>query len=108
MRTEIIRTFAVFISQIMGTQEKTRFDTRLSGKQKDLFELAAQLGGYKTLSEFILSAAQHQAENILERHRQMLADEEDRKIFFKALLHPPKPNAALKKAMARYIAAYQK
>jgi uncharacterized protein (DUF1778 family) len=92
----------------MGTQEKTRFDTRLSGKQKEIFELAAQLGGYKTLSEFILSSAQKQADHILERHRQILADEEDRKIFFKALLHPPKPNATLKKAMARYLAAHQK
>ena len=92
----------------MSTQEKTRFDTRLSGKQKEIFELAAQLGGYKTLSEFILYAAQQQADLILERHRQMLTDEEDRKIFFKALLHPPKPNTTLKKAMARYIAEHQK
>ncbi|MEO5906608.1 MAG: DUF1778 domain-containing protein [Saprospiraceae bacterium] len=92
----------------MSTQEKTRFDTRLSGQQKELFELAAQLGGYKSLSEFILYSAQQQADLILERHRQILADEEDRKIFFKALLHPPKPNATLKKAMARYMAVYQK
>ena len=92
----------------MSTQEKTRFDTRLSGKQKEIFELAAQLGGYKTLSEFILYAAQQQADLILERHRQILTDEEDRKVFFNALLHPPKPNATLKKAMARYIADHQK
>lgn len=92
----------------MDTQEKSRFDTRLSGKQKELFELAAQLGGYKTLSEFILSSAQQQADHILERHRQILVDEADRKIFFKALLQPPKPNANLKRAMARYIAESQK
>lgn len=92
----------------MATQEKTRFDTRLSRKQKELFERAARLGGYKTLSEFILSSAQRQADDILERHRQILADEEDRKIFFKALLHPPKPNSRLKKAMARYIATQSK
>jgi uncharacterized protein (DUF1778 family) len=92
----------------MAIQEKTRFDTRLSRKQKELFERAAQLGGYKTLSEFILSSAQQQADDILERHRQILADEKDRKTFFKALLHPPKPNATLKKAMARYIATQNK
>lgn len=87
----------------MAIQEKTRFDTRLSIKQKELFEKAAQLGGYKTLSEFILFSAQQQADKILEQHRQILADAADRKSFFKALLNPPKPNAALKKAMARYI-----
>ena len=87
----------------MTIQEKTRFDTRLSGKQKELFELAAQLGGYKTLSEFILFSSQQEADRILERHRQILADEQDRQTFFKALLNPPKPNAALKKAMAKYL-----
>lgn len=88
----------------MATQEKSRFDTRLSAQQKDLFERAAQMGGYKTLSEFILSSAQQQADQILERHRQILSDEADRKTFFKALLNPPSPNAKLKKAMARYLA----
>lgn len=81
----------------------TRFDTRLTAKQKAFFEQAARLGGYKTLSEFILSAAQKQADQLLEGHRQLLADEADRKVFFKALLDPPRPNAALKKAMKRYI-----
>lgn len=87
----------------MATEEKTRFDTRLSGKQKEQFELVTKLGGYKSLSDFILSSAQQQADQILERHRQILADEKDRKIFFKALLQPPKPNAALKRAMTRYL-----
>ena len=92
----------------MATREKTRFETSFSSKQTEIFELAAQLGGYKTLSEFILSSAQQQADHILERHRQILANEEDRKIFFKALLHLPKPNTNLKRAMARYIAQHPK
>jgi uncharacterized protein (DUF1778 family) len=87
----------------MTSKEKTRFDTRLSSSQKELFERAARLGGYKTLSEFILSSAQQKADHILELHRQILSDEKDRKVFFDALLNPPKPNAALKKSMANYV-----
>lgn len=83
----------------ISPQKKSKFGARLSGKQSELFKLAAQLGGYKTLTEFILYSTQQYADLILERHRQMLADEEDRKFFFKALLHPPEPNAMLKKAM---------
>ena len=61
------------------------------------------MGGYKTLSEFILTSAQQQAEQILEQHYQILADDKDRKVFFKALLQAPKPNARLKEAMAKYL-----
>ena len=73
--------YIAVLFQLMATQEKTRFDTRISRSQKELFEQAAQVGGYKTLSEFILHAAQQQADQILERHRQMLADTNDRRLF---------------------------
>ena len=80
----------------------TRIELRLTAKQKASFEQAARIGGYKNLSEFILTAAQKHAEHLQEIHQQMLADEADRIIFFKALLDPPRPNNALKKAMKRY------
>lgn len=89
----------------MATVHKARFDTRLTTQQKELFERAARLGGFKTLSDFILSSAQQQADQILEKHNQLLAGEADQQAFFRAILHPPKPNARLKKAMGRYITA---
>ena len=75
---------------------------RLTAKQKASFEQAAQMGGYKTLSEFIFAAAQNQAHEIMESHLKVLANESDRKVFFEALFHPPRPNTALKKAMKKY------
>jgi len=86
----------------METKEKTRFDTRLTKEQKEYFEHASRLGGFKTLSDFILTSAKNHADQIMELHQQILASEKDREVFFYALLHPKKPNALLKKAADRY------
>ncbi len=86
----------------MKTKDMTRFDTRLSLEQKEYFEYASRLGGFKTLSEFILTSAKNQADQIINRHEQILATAEDREKFFAALLHPSKPNARLKAAADRY------
>lgn len=80
----------------------TRFDTRLTAEQKAYFEQAARLGGFKTLSEFILSSAKVNADRIVEQHKQILATDEDQSVFFRALMNPKKPNARLKKAAERY------
>jgi|WetSurMetagenome_2_1015567.scaffolds.fasta_scaffold215901_2 uncharacterized protein (DUF1778 family) len=86
----------------MSTKQMTRFDTRISIEQKAYLEKAARLGGYKTLSEFILSSAKNTADQIIEKNDLILATEKDREVFFHALLHPAKPNARLKKAAHRY------
>ncbi len=86
----------------MNAKADTRLDVRLSQEQKALFEKASELGGYKSLSEFVLAAARLMAEPILEKNRQILASEEDRRVFCEALLHPVKPNAALRRAAQRY------
>ncbi len=80
----------------------TRFDTRLPRDQKKYLEKAARPGGYKTLSEFILSLVKKVADRIIEKHDLILAGEKEREDFFHAVLHPAKPNARLKKAVHRY------
>ena len=80
----------------------TRFDTRLSQEQKEYLEYASRLGGFKTLSEFILTSAKTYADQIIDRHEQILASAKDREIFFAALLRPSKPNAKLKAAAEKY------
>ena len=44
---------------------KTRFDTRLPKEQKLLFERAAIIGGFRSLTDFILIAAQEKAKEII-------------------------------------------
>jgi uncharacterized protein (DUF1778 family) len=86
----------------MKTLEKSRFDTRLPKEQKELFEYAANLGGFRTLSEFMIFSAQQQASNIIEKYNTILASRKDQDIFFDAIINPPKPNDKLKKAAIRF------
>ncbi len=86
----------------MNTKEMTRFDTRLSKDQKEYLEYAAKLGGYKTLSDFVLSSAKNKADQIVESHNQILTSVKDREVFYNAILHPQKPNARLKRAAGKY------
>jgi len=86
----------------MKTIEKARFDTRITVEQKETFEYAASLGGYRTLTEFVLHAAQVEAEKIIEKHNSILTTKKDREIFFKALFNPPAPGNKLKLAAERY------
>ena len=80
----------------------TRLDLRISQKQKSAFEQALDLGGFRSLTDFLISAASEKAEAIMEKHNNWLASENDRKIFFDALLNPPAPNDRLKAAMKRH------
>ena len=82
--------------------EKTRFDGQLPVEQKQLFEKAAELGGFRTLTEFIFSSAQEKADEIIEKHNMLLSSEKDREVFFNALLNPSKPNKKLLQAAKDY------
>ena len=86
----------------MNTSEKTRFDTRIPKDQKELFQYATELGGFKTLSEFVIYSAKVQAEIIIQKHASVLASKKDAKIFFEAIMNPPAANAELKKAAKEY------
>ncbi len=82
--------------------EKTRFDTKLTKVQKELFELATKIGGYRTLTDFMLSTAEEKAKTIVQQHEAILASERDKKIFFDAIMNPPQPNQRLRDAAKRY------
>ena len=81
---------------------QARFDARLSKSQKEFFELAASISGFKSLSEFVIHSTQQVAASIVEQHNAILATEQDKKIFFDTLLNPPKPNKSLKEAARHY------
>ena len=83
-------------------ERKTRFDARIPEMQKALFEKAASLAGYRTLTDFLLSSAQEKASTIIERHNAILVSQKDQEIFFDSITNPPKPNEQLKKAFKNY------
>ncbi len=86
----------------MRTIEKVRFDTRLPKDQKEFFEYAARLGGFRTLTEFIISSVQERAKKIIEEHNTILASKKDKKTFFNAIMNPTGLNDKLKNAALRY------
>ncbi|HVW14129.1 MAG TPA: DUF1778 domain-containing protein [Mucilaginibacter sp.] len=81
---------------------KTRFDARIPESQKALFEKAAGLAGYRTLTDFLISSAQEKANAIIEQHHAIIASIKDRDIFFESVIDPPKPNEKLKNALKNY------
>lgn len=84
-------------------KSQARFDARLSRSQKDLFERAARIRGFKSLSEFVIHTTQEAAISIVEKHNAILSSEADNEVFFDALINPPKPNKALKETSLRYL-----
>ena len=80
----------------------SRFDARLPKEQKELFEYAASLGGYRSLTDFVIQTLQSRASEIVEEHNQILASKKDQEVFFNALQNPPEPNEALKEALKEY------
>jgi uncharacterized protein (DUF1778 family) len=92
----------------MKTIVKSRFDTRLPKEQKEYFEYAANLGGFRNLTEFMIFSAQQQANIIVENRNAILASKMDQEIFFEAIMKPSRPNSKLKKAVTRYNQAIAK
>ncbi len=83
----------------MATQKTTRLSLRISRRQRDLFEQAAEIKGHKSLSDFVLAATSEKAEAIMQKHNAWLSSERDREIFFNALINPQVPNTRLGNAM---------
>lgn len=86
----------------MKSAEMARFDARITKEQKEFFEYAASLGGFRTLTEFFVFSANEKAKKIVEEHTAILSSKKDQQIFFDSMIHPPKANARLKRAAKRY------
>ncbi len=84
------------------TKEQARFDARLPKEQKQFFEKAAYLGGYRSLTDFIILTVQEKAKEIVEEKEQVIASERDSQIFFDAITSPKKPSKTLKRALKDY------
>lgn len=86
----------------MSIPKKARFDAKISQAQKELFEHAASLGGFRTLTDFVINTVQEKANSIIKEHNIILVSERDREIFFEALMNPTGPNLKLREAAEEY------
>jgi len=77
------------------TEKKARFDARISLEQKLLLEKATHIGGYKSLSDFVILAAQQRAKELIEENERTIVSKRDGEIFFDAVINPGNPNKKL-------------
>lgn len=91
----------------MAIIKMARFDTRLPKEQKEFFEYAAKLGGFRSLTEFIISSVNEKAKTIVKEHDIVLASQRDKELFFDALMNPPSPNQHLLNASREYKEALE-
>ena len=83
-------------------QDKARFDTRLPLEQKQFFERAAILGGYRSLTDFVIVTVQNKAKEIVKERELIIESQRDKELFFNLLVNPPKANDDLLSAKNEY------
>lgn len=78
-----------------------RLQVRLDAESKTVLQRAA---GYrhKTVSQFVLATALEEAQRVIRENEVVTLSGPDWKVFYDALTNPPEPNAALRKAFAKY------
>ena len=86
----------------MKTTDKARFDTRLLKEHKDLFEYAAQLGGFRNLTDYVINVLMEKSTMIIEKHNTILATKRDQEVFFDAITSEIEPNKSLQLAASKY------
>ena len=82
------------------SRKVARLETRISGELMDVLRRAAELQD-RTLTDFVVGAAQDAARKVIAEASMVQLSLADQQRFAAALIDPPKPNAALKRAFAR-------
>ncbi len=79
----------------------TRLEARISPEALAIVRRAAEIQG-RSLSDFVVSAAQHAAERTIEEMQVLRLAVEDQRALAAASLNPPEPNDALRRAAAAH------
>lgn len=82
----------------MTTEDIARLEARLPASVYALLKRAAELKG-RSLSDFVVNAARDAAQRAIEDEGLIRLSAEDQARFAQALIEPPAPNAALKRAL---------
>lgn len=88
-------------------QNNARIDLRLSQEQKESLERAAHLGGYRSLSEFIISAAEQVTASILDDKLQVELGKADAAVFCSTLLTNVEPTELMKASIEQSAKLFQ-
>jgi uncharacterized protein (DUF1778 family) len=78
-----------------------RIEARIAPEALAVVRRAAELQG-RSVSDFVVAAARAEAERTIETMQVIRLSVEDQRAFAQAILAPPPPNDALKRAAAAY------
>ncbi len=78
-----------------------RLGFRVDEETKDLIERAAYLSRRK-VSDFCVTALTESAQRTIAEHDALMLSDRDREAFFDALIHSPKANPRLARALAEH------
>lgn len=85
------------------SRKRERLEARITAEQKALFLRAAELSG-RSLTDFVISAVQSAAEEMIERHLLITLSARDSLYFAEALFSQDEPNEHLRAAARRHRA----
>ena len=88
----------------MMPQEQTRtarIEARIAPDALAVVKRAAEIQG-RSISDFVVAAAQEAAHRTIEETQIIRLSVEDQRAFAEAILNPPEPTPALKRAAERY------
>lgn len=83
-----------------STASTSRLEARISPGLHSTLKRAAQIQG-RTMTDFVIAAVQEAAQKAIEQAQFVRLSAADQEAFANALMAPPKPNAALKRAFKR-------
>lgn len=83
------------------SRKEERLEARVTPEQKKMIARAAALRG-SSVTEFVVESAQQAAADAIKDFELLALHDEARDVFVNALLHPPAPNEAARKAAQRY------
>ena len=83
------------------TASTARLETRIGKQLHDTLKRAAALQN-RTVTDFVITAVQEAAENVIEQAEVIKLSLADQKSFAEPLLSPPKATPALERAFARH------
>jgi len=83
------------------SRKRERLEARITLDQKRLIARAANLRG-TSVTDFIVVSAQQIAKETIDDFEKLRLRDQAREVFVDAVLNPPAPNQAARKAAARY------
>ncbi|BBL77499.1 hypothetical protein MishRS11D_45970 (plasmid) [Methylomagnum ishizawai] len=83
------------------TQRTARLEARIAPDMLNVVKRAAEIQG-RSVSDFVVSAAHDAARRTIEETEIIRLSVEDQRRFVEAILNPPEPTPALRRAFARH------